>query len=288
MVNILNNLETKKRIKPFLRWAGGKTHLIDKLIQFVPKDFKEKVYREPFLGGGAMFFALRPSKAILSDLNPHLINCYKMVRDHPKLVYLYISQYANQHSLAFYYRIRDEYNKSKFSIKQAARFIYLNKTSFNGIFRVNKRGEFNVPYGKKDKPALPTLDQLESISCILKNAMLTTSSYEEILKDAKKDEFIYLDPPYPPLNGTAYFTHYTKERFGEDDQLKLFKTANKLIKRNCLVMISNADTLDIRNLYKNWNIYSIPVTRWITCKTKKHKVNELVITNYKFKGESHV
>ena len=278
----------KKQIQPFLRWAGGKIHLIDKLLQFVPRDFKERIYRESFLGGGSMFFALCPPEAILSDLNSHLINCYRMIRDHPKLVYFYLEQHANQHSSEFYYKIRDEYNRSKFSIEQAARFIYLNKTSFNGIFRVNKKGEFNVPFGKINKPALPSLDQLESISSVLKNKKLMTSTYEKILKDAKQDEFIYLDPPYPPLNETANFTHYTKERFGDNDQIKLSKTAHWLNNQGCLVMISNADLPKIRELYEGWNMYILPATRWITCKSIKHKVNEIVITNYKLKGENYV
>jgi len=278
----------KKQIQPFLKWAGGKVHLIDKLLQFVPKDFEERIYRESFLGGGSMFFALCPPKAILSDLNSHLINCYKMVRDNPTLVHYYLTQFNNKHKPEFYYEIRDEYNRSKFSFKQAARFIYLNKTSFNGIFRVNKKGKFNVPFGKINKPALPSLDQLKSISLILKNKTLITSTYEEVLKDAKCDEFIYLDPPYPPLNATSSFTHYTKERFGEDDQIKLSETANWLKDQGCLVMISNADLPKIRELYEGWNMYILPATRWITCKSKKHKVDELVFTNYNFEGGNYV
>jgi DNA adenine methylase len=277
-------------MKPFLRWAGGKTHLIDKLLKFVPYDFADRTYREPFLGGGAMFFALCPPQAILSDLNSDLINCYKMIRKYPGLVSRYLSGYSERHSAAFYYEIREQYNisKSSLSVEQAARFIYLNKASFNGIFRVNKNGKYNVPFGKRTNLALPSLDQLVSFSNILKNAELFASSFEEILNDAQEGDFVYLDPPYPPLDGTSYFTHYTKERFGENDQLKLFEVACYLRRRHCLVMISNADILKIRKYFKNWNMSTLPATRWITCKAKKFKVNELVITNYKLEGDNYV
>lgn len=277
----------KKNMKPFLRWAGGKVYLINKLLRFVPEDFRDRLYREPFLGGGSMFFALSPPKAIISDFNLHLIHCYRMVRDHPETVNSYLLRYARDHSATLYYKIRSEYNESNFTIKQAARFIYLNKTSFNGIFRVNKNGQFNVPYGKKDDPVWPTLKQLRESSKNLKRAQIYDFSYETILENSKKDEFIYLDPPYPPLNGTSYFTHYTKERFCDDDQKQLSEIAQDLNSRGCLVMISNADTPDTRKLYKGWNISELPVTRWITCKSNKHKVNELIITNYSSRGKNH-
>lgn len=264
----------------FLRWAGGKVHSVDRLLSFVPSDYNKGIYWEPFLGGGSMFFSLSPDQAVLSDLNSHLIHCFEMVRDYPDRVYYYLNILRKSDSESTYYKIRKNYNKSKHSIKQAARFIYLNKTSYNGIFRVNKNGEYNVPYGRKENPAFPSLEHLKIISTKLKKAKIITSSYENIIIDAKKDDFIYLDPPYPPLNGTSYFTHYTKERFGEIEQITVADTANKLSDMNCRVMISNADIPLIQNLYKSWHIRKLPVTRWITCKAKRHKVNELVITNY--------
>lgn len=137
-----------------------------------------------------------------------------------------------------------------------------------------------MPYGRKENPAIPSLEQLKLISVKLKKAKLKSASYEKILKGAMRNDFIYLDPPYPPLNGTSYFTHYTKERFGKNEQIKVADTANRLNDIHCRVMISNADIPFIRDLYKSWNIRALPVTRWITCKAKRHKVNELVITNY--------
>ncbi len=271
---------TRKKLSPVLRWAGGKVYLIRKLIPFVPEDYVKRSYIEPFLGGGSMFFALCPPKAILSDMNYHLIHCYKTLRDHPARVYSFLKTFIEQDSEEFFYKVREEYNRSRFTVKQAARFIYLNRTCFNGIFRVNEEDKFNVPYGKKENPVFPTLVELKAISKSLKKARLRTCSYEEALRAAQKDAFIYLDPPYPPLNGTSYFTHYTKERFYEEDQVKLSETARRLARLGCLVMISNADTPFIRKLYKHWNITRLHVTRWITCKAQKHKVDELVITNY--------
>lgn len=271
---------TRKQLSPFLRWAGGKVYIIHKLIPFVPEDYLNRTYIEPFLGGGSMFFALCPPKAILSDMNYHLIHCYEALRDHPGRVYSFLETFIVQDSEEFFYKIREEYNRSRFTLKQAARFIYLNRTCFNGIFRVNKENKFNVPYGKKENPVFPTLEELKAISKSLENARLRKCSYEKALRTAQKGDFIYLDPPYPPLNGTSCFTHYTKERFYDQDQVKLSQTAGLLTESGCFVMISNADTPVIRKLYKRWNINKLHVTRWITCKAKKHKVSELVITNY--------
>lgn len=273
-------MTSRKKLSPFLRWAGGKVYIIHKLIPFVPEDYGKRTYIEPFLGGGSMFLALCPRKAIVSDMNHHLIHCYKTLRDYPGRIYSLLKNYIEEDSEEFFYEVREEYNRSVSNIKQAARFIYLNRTCFNGIFRVNEKDEFNVPYGKKENPVFPTLAELKEISKSLKKARLRTCSYEKALSAAKKGDFIYLDPPYPPLNGTSYFTHYTRERFYEEDQVKLSKTARRLAKLGCLVMISNADTPIIRKLYKHWNINKLHVTRWITCKAQKHKVDELVITNY--------
>lgn len=267
-------------LQAFLSWAGGKVHHAKRLITYLPKDLKEYTYWEPFLGGGSIFFALSPSKAILSDSNSHLVECYQMVRDYPDKVAFYLKRLIEHTNSVEYYKVREDYNKSQKSIKQAARFIYLNKTSYNGIFRVNSSGFYNVPFGKKEKPTFPSLETLRSVSALLKRAKLNACSYEKILIKVKKGDFVYLDPPYPPLNGTSFFTHYTKERFGKEDQINVSAIANQMSRLGCRVMISNADIPLIHNLYKGWNISILPVTRWITCKSFRHKVNELVITNY--------
>jgi DNA adenine methylase len=272
-----------EEIKPFLRWAGGKQNLIKFLIKFVPKDYNEHHYYEPFLGAGSMFFRIAPNSALLSDYNIHLINCYKMIAKYPFKMHKLLILFLENDSKKYYYKIRVDFNRNinESSYIQAVKFIYLNKTCFNGIFRVNKKGTFNVPYGYKGKLSIPTLEYFYNLSQILKKVRLGCFSYEKIENLVKKGDFIYLDPPYPPLNGSSYFSHYTKERFFSNDQKKLAIFAEKLSNRGCNILISNADTKEIRNLYFKWYKESIDVIRFISCKSKRHKVKELVITNYK-------
>ena len=266
--------------RPFLRWAGGKRKLVTLLLEFVPEDVLDRQYREPFVGAGALFFALRPRSATISDANDHLIMCYEYVRDRPDLVHRYLVHHAARTSERYYYAVRSDYTQSGPSAAQAARLIYLNSACFNGIFRVNKRGEFNVPYGRKEPPVLPTRAALRTASCSLRSAAIRVSDYRKALADAESGDFVYLDPPYPPLNGTAYFTHYTPDRFGEGDQRRLAVAFRELHERGCLLMMSNADTELIRKLYDAFTIDELSVTRYVTCKRRKHRVKELVITNY--------
>lgn len=284
MVSSEQNISLPKaiadRIPPFLRWAGGKTQLLSRLIEFVPADYAEGTYHEPFLGAASLFFALRPTKAVLSDANRHLISCYEHVRDNSGAVNRYLKQHSNKTNEAYYYKTRTLYNRSNPSTSQAARFIYLNKTCFNGIFRVNTRGEFNVPYGWKEPPAIPSLDLLERAASALKRATLRNQRFEDALSGAKQGDFVFLDPPYPPLNGTAYFTHYTMDRFTNSDQDKLAVAVKRVDRAGCRVMMTSADIPLIRQLYSNFEIASLPVTRFITCKAVRHIVREVVITNY--------
>jgi DNA adenine methylase len=275
----------RDKIEPLLRWAGGKRFLVNHFTRFVPPDFDKNIYYEPFLGSGSLFFALRPRRARLSDANEHLMDCYRHVRDNPDLVANYLCRHGLRDGEKYYYKVREKYNRSGFSSAQAARFIYLNRACFNGIFRVNLKGEFNVPYGWKKAPIIPDRVWLRKASAILKKANLASAPFEKALKLTSFGDFIYLDPPYPPLNSTSNFTRYTKDRFNETDQRRLANTVHDLSTRGCLVMMSNADTPLIRELFRDYNIYSLSVTRWITCKSKKHKVNELIITNYRYSGK---
>jgi DNA adenine methylase len=269
-----------ERIPPLLRWAGGKRQLLSRLIEFVPEDFTSETYREPFLGAGSLFFALQPAKAVLSDANACLISCYEHVRDNWGAVNQHLRLLGRQTSESHYYKTRTLYNKSRHSAAQAARFIYLNKTCFNGIFRVNVKGEFNVPYGWKEPPALPDAEILERASKALKKVTVVCQKFDEALQDAKQDDFVYLDPPYPPLNGTAYFTHYTMDRFTSLDQERLASGVRLLDKAGCRVLMTSADIPLIRRLYKGFQIKSLDVTRFVTCKAVRHTVSEVVITNY--------
>jgi len=266
--------------KPFLRWAGGKTCSVPFLVGLVPSDVHRRTYWEPFLGAGSLFFALRPSRAVLSDRNADLIACFQAVRERPDLVSRYLQVHAARTSKDYYYTIRGRYNNSKESIAKSAMFIYLNKTCFNGIWRVNKKGEFNVPYGHKEPPALPSRADLVAASIALKTAKLRVGDFREVLEEAQTGDFIYLDPPYPPLNKTAYFTHYTQERFGETDQIAVAEMVTFLDKRGCRVLISNADTELIRSLYDGFQVFEQGVTRWIRTDGKRYQVNEIAVLNY--------
>jgi DNA adenine methylase len=278
--HIISYSESSGHIEPFLRWAGGKRSLVKHLQKFLPSNPLERIYFEPFLGAGSLFFALRPNIALLSDSNQCLIDCYTYVRDCPELIANYLCEHKIRNSERYYYEVRDKYNCSSRSAAQAARFIYLNKTCFNGIFRVNRKGKFNVPYGRKESPFLPDRKLLQSCSSALKNVLLKSTTFEEALATANKGDFIYLDPPYPPLNNTSNFTLYTKDRFNIDDQKRLAETVYELDARGCLIMMSNADIPLIREFYNKFIRHSLPVTRYITCKSIKHKVRELIITNY--------
>jgi DNA adenine methylase len=263
-----------------LRWAGGKRQLVTKLVEFLPKNYKKSRYHEPFLGAGSLFFWLAPPDAFLSDANEHLIETYRAIRDDWKVIARHLTRHAKLTCQRYYYEIRDQYNSSRFSAAQAARFIYLNKTCFNGIFRVNVKGQFNVPYGWKEPPSLPSLNDLKIASEYLQKTRLMARSFEAALSDVKKGDFVYLDPPYPPLNGTSYFTHYTADRFSQLDQEKLANAVKILNEQGCQILLTSASTPLIRKLYRSFNVTPLPVTRFITCKAVRHKVTELVITNY--------
>lgn len=271
---------TPKKVKPFLKWAGGKRQILKDLLEYLPCDVKDRTYREPFLGAGSLFFALNPKSAFLSDANGHLMMTYQYVRDDPDLVSDYLREHARNDSEEYFYRIRRIYNKSRPSAAQAARFIYLNKTCYNGIFRVNSKGLFNVPYGRHETASLPSREHLREVSEILRGKRVFVASFEDALQGAKKGDFIYLDPPYPPLNGTSCFNHYTPDKFTEKDQENLAATVKALDRAGCLLMVSNGNSDKILELYNGFNVHTLQVTRFITCKKTRPKVRELVITNY--------
>ena len=271
-------------IKPFLRWAGGKTRSIPFLEKCLPPKFSTlNKYYEPFLGAGSLFFHLRASKSFLSDKNRDLIECYKAIKKSPEIVSRHLQKHLKKTSEEYYYEMRKKYNNISYSISKAALFIYLNKTCFNGIWRVNSRGQFNVPYGHKEHPSLPTEKELLNVSRALSKAGLLCLDYKDAVKFAKENDFVYFDPPYPPLNGTSFFTHYTKERFTKEDHYELAQIAKELTEKGCYVLISNSDTKYIRSLYKEgFSISELEVTRWIRADGKRYKVKEIAITNYDF------
>jgi DNA adenine methylase len=268
-------------LAPFLRWAGGKRKLVPRLLRALPTDFSRRRYCEPFVGAGALFLAICPRSARLSDANAHLMDCYSAIRTQPETVARYLRQHSKSSSEDYYYSVREQYNRPQLpSSAQAARFIYLNRTCFNGIFRVNRNGAFNVPYGFKEPPPVPSHAELRKVSEVLRHAELRTVGFEQALSGLGADDFAYLDPPYPPINGTAYFTHYTADRFSEENQNQLADCVLRLNKRGAAFMMSNADTPLIRRLYGGFQLVPLSVTRFITCKAAKYQAAEVLITNY--------
>jgi DNA adenine methylase len=254
--------------------------MVDTLVARLPPDFQRRLYVEPFLGAASLYLATEPRQAFLSDVNRHLVDCYAQVQKNPDAVARCLAAHRRHHGLPHYYRSRLIYNKEESSPARAARFIYLNRTGFNGIFRVNQAGEYNVPYGYKSKAPIPAREHLTAVATLLNRATLSAACFREALNSCPRRSFIYLDPPYPPLNGTAYFTHYTADRFGPEDQEALAELVHKLHNRGMLFLMSNADTRAMRKLYSRFQLETVPVTRFVTSGAVKHKVRELLIRNY--------
>jgi DNA adenine methylase len=276
-------LATSQAAAPFLKWAGGKGQLLQELGAHVPA-FER--YFEPFLGGGAFFFYLASRHSFtahLSDANSDLVNAYSAVKsDVDELVEL-----LARHELAykkdpysFYYRLRSSRPQG---IRAAARFIALNKTCYNGLYRVNRSGEFNVPIGSYKNPAICDAERLKSASAALNHcrARISCASYGEALKKARAGDFVYLDPPFVPLSKTAHFVDYTQDGFGEQDQADLAKVFSDLDRRGCKVLLSNSDTKTTRDLYSGFTQRRVPVSRAISCKgAERTGYAELLVCNY--------
>jgi DNA adenine methylase len=269
------------RAVPFLRWAGGKSKIARLLGEIVPPSTLYSRYIEPFLGSGAIFFHVRPSRALLADANTHLINCFAQVARDPRAVSHLLKGYLLRHSRDYYYHIRKLGLAEGTPIQRAARFIYINKAAFNGIFRVNRSGQFNVPFGPSQSgPAIPSEERLVAASRVLKRARLRAAPFEATCDSAGPGDFIYLDPPYPPLARSANFTHYTSDRFGMADQRRVADAFRELDSRGCLIMLSNADQPQIRDLYRGYCFTRLEVTRWLGSNGRRFRVHEIVVTNY--------
>lgn len=274
------------KAKPFVKWAGGKRQIIDKLKEYVPLEFN--TYYEPFVGGGALLFELAPVNAVINDSNKELMNIYSCLCDEDKFkkVCSLLNSYEKNHSQEFYYEIRNkDKNKKAYDrlsdYTKAARTIYLNKACFNGLYRVNKKNEFNVPFGKKNKVNTYELSNLITISNYLtmNNIKILSVDFEEAVKDAKKNDFIYFDPPYD--SDTVTFNSYTEEGFGKKEQIRLAKVFKELDEKGCYVMLSNHNTTLVNELYKEYNIHLIEAKRNINSNGKKRgKVQEVIITNF--------
>ncbi|MRT17123.1 Dam family site-specific DNA-(adenine-N6)-methyltransferase [Vitellibacter sp. q18] len=267
-------------LKPFIRWAGGKQNLINEIYSNLSFNNVRR-YFEPFLGGASFFLKGDFEQSFLSDLNPNLINCYEQIKRNPESIFIGLNEFELPISESKYYSIRKEFNKhnGEQTLEQAIRFIFLNRTSFNGIYRVNKSGEYNVPFGKKN-PAFSSLEHLKLISEKLQSATLFNDYYDSIENITLENDLIYLDPPYPKLSDTAYFNHYTLDKFDLEEQERLADFASRQSNNGCKVVISNADLDVVRHFYQHWEIKECSTYRYISCKKERIKVKELIIKNF--------
>lgn len=264
--------------RPFLKWAGGKTKLIPQYSHYFPRKFA--TYYEPFLGGGAIFFHLLPRRAVLFDINPELVNVYCCVRDRVDELIQQLQDHRDRHCQDYYYFIRACTFSSE--LERAARMIYLNKTCFNGLYRENSKGQFNVPMGRYKNPGIFDPDLLYAVAIALQNAEIAVAPFETVLNYAhSSQDFVYFDPPYYPISTTSNFTAYNRHAFKPQDQIRLRDTVVELAKRGVQVMVSNSDCPFIHDLYQGFNLYPILAARSINSNGKRRgKITELVITSY--------
>lgn len=274
--------------RPFVKWVGGKGRLVAELAKYYPTEYND--YYEPFAGGGAVFFSLNPKKAHINDLNEVLISLYNFIKKDVDRVIVTLRMLQDEYySLStldekkeLYLKKRSEFNElANGSFEKAVLLIFLNKTCFNGMYRENSKGGFNVPFGKHEKPTICDEDNLRAVAEVLKHVTITHSSYEVLTSKAKPGDFIYFDPPYHPLNTTSSFTSYQAGGFSAEDQQKLRDELKRLSDLGCKVMLSNSDAPLINELYKDFNIHKIYAARAINSKGDgRGKILEVLVTNY--------
>ena len=266
---------------PIVKWVGGKRQLMFELLKNLPKSYNR--YFEPFIGGGALFFELQPDNAYISDMNEELINLYFVVRDSvDELVHD-----LNKHEISkeYFLKIRNLDRMEKYfklsNVERASRFIYLNRTCFNGMYRVNSKGEFNVPFGNYKNPRIIDENNLLNCSELLKKTEIKCADFSEIIHKVQKGDFVYFDPPYVPLNETSSFTSYTKDGFDIDMQFKLRDVCDELDSMGVKFMLSNSDTKLVNELYVNYNIKKVFASRQINANANgRGKITEVLVRNY--------
>lgn len=272
-------------VAPVLKWVGGKRQLMDIIQPLIPK---YSTYYEPFIGGGAVFFHEQPKKAIINDSNVELVNVYRVIQQYPQELIEKLKEHEEKNSEDYFYMIRakdrdkEEY-KNLSNIEKAARIIYLNKTCFNGLFRVNRFGEFNSPWGKYKNPNIKNSTTIHAMSQFLNksNIKILEGDYQEALKGIRKGAFVYFDPPYMPISSSSSFTGYTAGGFGEKEQIQLRDFCNKLDKKGVKFLLSNSCCPLIEELYHNYQIIKVPAKRKVNADgTKRGTINEVLVRNY--------
>ena len=271
-------------MKPIIKWVGGKTQLLDSIHNLMPAKYGK--YFEPFVGGGALLLDLAPAAASANDINPELINMYRQVKEHVDTVIEYLTDLDKAHesfedAKSFYYLVRDNFNQNlnTNTAEQAARLIYLNKHCFNGLYRVNSTGEFNVPFNGKKSGNSFDADHLREASKQLKAVEFTLGDFADSVVDAASGDFVFFDSPYAPLTPTS-FTDYTAEGFSYEDHVRLANLFRELTAKGVYCMLTNHDTEFVRELYRDFNTVVVDVRRSINSKGDSRKGREVIITNY--------
>lgn len=280
---MLANPLNSNQLKPILKWVGGKRQLLPEIFAHLPPQYN--TYCEPFLGGGALLFALQPNQAIINDLNADLMTCYQVVKDSPDELITELKKHRNQEQ--YYYEVRSwdrsEDYQDRSLAQRASRTIFLNKTGYNGLFRVNSKGQFNVPRGDYKNPCIFESENIRAVSSYLKNnqVKLLNLDFEDALQDAEKGDFIFLDPPYDTKSKTACFTGYTQNGFNREEQRRLKGFCDQLNQRGCKFLLCNAYTDFIIELYKDYNQTKVLAKRVVNSNPQKRGgVDEVLIKNY--------
>ena len=274
-----------KLVVPFLKWVGGKRQLIPEIRKLLPKGVSSHPYYEPFIGGGALFFDLQPKCAIINDCNKELINAYRIIRDNPKELIEDLKKHKN--TAEYFYEIRAIDRQPIFynltNIERASRIIFLNKTCYNGLYRVNNAGEFNSPFGNYKNPNIVNEPVINAVNKYLNSAQIQISNedYEVILRDIPTNSFVYLDPPYHPVSESSNFTGYVQGGWNEEDQIRLRDTCNILNDNGIKFILSNSASDFIREIYSDYNIHIVQANRAVNSNpSKRGQVDEFLIRNY--------
>ena len=274
-----------KLVVPFLKWAGGKRQLMPEIREMLPDGVTTHPYYEPFIGGGALFFELLPKRAVINDYNEELINVYTVIRDNPSELIEDLKRHKN--TAEYFYKIRAIDRQPLFrnltKIERASRVIYLNKTCYNGLYRVNNAGEFNSPFGRYKNPNIVNEPVIKAVSKYLNSSQIQISScdYALILKDIPTDSFVYLDPPYHPISESSSFTGYVQGGWDEGEQLRLRDVCNRLSERGIKFLLSNSASDFIREIYSDYNIHIVQAKRSVNSNpSRRGQVDEFLIRNY--------
>jgi len=277
--------QIQSTLQPFTKWTGGKRQLLPVIKSLMPDDYNN--YFEPFIGGGAVFFDLIPKKATINDFNSELINCYRQIKDNPEKLIELLTEHQKKNSKEYYLELRSADRDGRINdmtdTERAARIMYMLRVDFNGLYRVNSKNQFNVPYGRYKNPKIVDSELILSISSYLNNndIRILNGDFEEAIKNVQAGDFVYFDPPYIPLSETSAFTSYTHEGFSYEEQVRLRNVFKRLNEKGVYVMLSNSSSPLVEELYEGFNIHKVNAIRTNGAKSSSRgKISEIIVTNY--------